>query len=136
METRDIKTILRQCTLFSKIDEKSLDLLVKHGENKQFTSGDSIYRKGEFSKGKFCIVLSGRVGIITETGQVVRGMGVGEVIGDVGATSPQSKRTVTVRTVEPTEVLEWDVKLIQAKLPDVMKELKNLAWKNVSNYYA
>jgi hypothetical protein len=63
-------------------------------------------------------------------------MGSGEVIGEVGATSPQSKRTVTVKTIEPTEILEWNIKTIQNRLPDLMKTLKELAWKHISNYYA
>lgn len=136
METKELKTALKKCELFSKLNETELDILIKYGKPKPFSQGDEIYTQGEPSKGDFGMIVSGRVGVITASGQVIRGMGSSEVIGEVGATSPQSKRTVTVRAVEPTEILEWNIKSIQNKLPDLMKKLKDLAWKHVSNYYA
>jgi len=136
MEINAVKNVLRTCELFNALDDAQLDLLIKVGQTKQFAPSAEIYTKGELSKGTFCLIVSGRVGVITESGQIISGMGSGEIIGDVGATSPQSKRTVTVRTIEATEILEWNVTTIKNKLPDLMKKLKNLAWKHVSNYYA
>ena len=136
MELNDLKTVLRTCELFNDLDDAQLDILIKVGQTKQFAPSAEIYTKGDLSKGTFCLIISGRVGVITESGQIIRGMGSGEILGDVGATSPQSKRTVTVRTGEPTEILEWNVNTIKNKLPDLMKKLKDLAWKHVSNYYA
>jgi CRP-like cAMP-binding protein len=124
--------VLRKCVLFNDLDEAQLDILIKSGQTKQFSPGEEIYTKGEPSKGTFCLIVFGRVGVIVESGQIIRGMGSSEVIGEVGTISPQSKRTVTVRTVEPTEIIEWDVNTIKTKLPDLMKKLKDLAWKHVS----
>ena len=89
----------------------------------------------DFSRGIFSLILSGRIGIISETGQVIRGMGIGEILGEIGVTSPQNKRSATAKAVQATELFEWNIEIIQQHLPEVMKRLKDLAWKNASNYY-
>lgn len=42
--------------------------------------------------------------------------------------------TVSVRTAEATAVLEWQIRDIEDKLPELLERLKELAWKRVSNW--
>jgi hypothetical protein len=50
-------------------------------------------------------------------------------------TSPQNKRTVTARAVEPSSLLEWDIKYISNRWPSLLKKLKEQAWKHLAQYY-
>ena len=135
METSELKVIARKCEMFQSLDGDELDLLLFYGEQKEFASGHTIYSSGEPAEGNFCLILSGRIEIITENGRVIRKMGRGEVIGEIGVTSPQSKRTVTARTAEPTLLLEWNVKYVKNHWPVVLKKLKDQAWKHLATYY-
>lgn len=135
MESPNLLTIIRQCALFKNIDDLSSHLLLHYGKIRLFAAGETIFKKGDFSRGAFGLIVSGQVGIISDTGQVIRGMGSGEILGELGVTSPQNKRTATVRAIKPTEFFEWNVDMMKTQLPEIMKRLKDLAWKNASNYY-
>jgi len=65
---------------------------------------------------------------------VVRELGPGEMIGEVGTVSPQGKRTVTLTVVEPTEVMEWRIADVEETLPELLNRLKDLAWKRLKYY--
>ncbi len=135
MESQNLLAIIRQCALCKNIDEASGHLLLHYGKVRLFAAGDTIFKQGDFSRGIFCLILSGQVGILSDTGQVIRGMGSGEILGELGVTSPQNKRTATVKAIKPTELFEWNVDIIKTQVPEMMKRLKDLAWKNASNYY-
>ena len=135
METSELKIIARKCEIFKTLDDEDLDLLLFYGEQKEVSSGAILYRSGEAAEGTFCLILSGRIQITNETGQMIRNMASGEVIGEIGATSPQSQRTVTARTTSPTSLLEWDVKYIKNRWPALLKRLKEQAWKHLAQYY-
>jgi CRP-like cAMP-binding protein len=135
MERSEIKEVVQKSEIFSTLDDDELDLLLYYSDEKRFPTGETIYRTGEAAEGKFCLILRGTIEIVTGTDEVIRKMGVGEVIGEIGATSPQSKRTVTARTAEPTWLLEWHVGYIKDHWPAIMKKLKEQAWKRLANYY-
>jgi CRP-like cAMP-binding protein len=135
METSELKIVARKCEIFKTLHDEDLDLLLFYGEQKEFASGAIIYRTGEAAEGTFCLILSGIIEITTETGHMIRNMGSGELIGEIGATSLQSQRTVTARTVSPTSLLEWDVKYIKNRWPAILKKLKEQAWKHLAQYY-
>jgi CRP-like cAMP-binding protein len=135
MERSEIKEIVRKSEMFSTLDDDELDLLLYYGDEKRFPSGETLYRAGEAAAGTFCLVLRGTIEIVAETDRLIRKMGVGEVIGEIGVTSPQSKRTVTARTAEPSFLLEWHVGYIKEHWPGIMKKLKDQAWKHLANYY-
>lgn len=80
------------------------------------------------------MVVSGGVEVVMEKGKVIWEIGCGEIIGEIGATSLQSRRTVTVRAKEAAEIIEWDLEIVRNNLPALMKKLKDLAWKHVSSY--
>lgn len=135
MERSEIKEIVGKSEIFSTLDDDELDLLLYYGDEKRFPSGATVYRTGEAAEGKFCLILRGTIEIVSGTGELIRKMGVGEVIGEIGATSPQSKRTVTARTAETAWLLEWHVGYIKDHWPDMLKKLKDQAWKRLANYY-
>ena len=135
MEASEIKDIAKKCVIFETVDDEEFDLVLFYGEQRDFPSGATIYRTGEAADGTFCLILSGAVEIVTQTGRGILKMGSGEVIGEIGATSPQNKRTVTVRTLEPTLMLEWEIKHIGTRWPALLKKLKDQAWKHLAQYY-
>lgn len=135
MEATEIKGVAGKCELFKPLDDEELDLLLFYGEQKEFASGATVYKTGEAAEGTFCLILSGEIEIITESSRVIRKMGNGEVIGEIGATSPQNKRTVTARALEPSSLLEWDIKYISYPWPSLLKKLKEQAWKHLAQYY-
>ncbi len=135
MEASEIKSIAGKCEFFKTLDDEELDLLLFYGEHKEFTAGVIIYKTGEAAEGTFCLILSGGIEIIAESSRVIRRMGSGEVMGEIGATSPQHKRTVTARAFEPSSLLEWDVKYVKNRWPTLMKKLKAQAWKHLATYY-
>jgi CRP-like cAMP-binding protein len=135
MEASEIKEIAKKCVVFETLNDDEFDLLLFYGELKDLASGATIYETGETAEGTFCLILSGTVEVVTQTGHRIRKMGPCEVIGEIGATSPQNKRTVTVRTLEPISVLEWEVKQIGARWPALLKKLKDQAWKRLAQYY-
>jgi CRP-like cAMP-binding protein len=135
MEASQIKGIAGKCDCFKTLDDEELDLLLFYGERKEFASGMTIYRTGEAAEGAFCLILSGGFEIIAESGRVIRRMGKGEIMGEIGATSPQHKRTLTARAVEPSSLLEWDIKYLKNRWPALLKKLKEQAWKHLAQYY-
>jgi len=72
---------------------------------------------------------------VAESGQIIRNMRSGEIIGEAGATSPKAERTLTVIAKEPTDIFQWNLQDIQKDLPALVKKLKDLAWKHISTYY-
>jgi len=135
MERSEIKEIVRKSEIFSNLDDDELDLLLYYGDEKRFPSGETVYRTGDAAEGTFCLILKGIIKIVTQTDELIRKMGAGEVIGEIGAISPQSRRTVTARTTEPTWLIEWNVGYIKDHWPGIMKKLKDKAWKHLAGYY-
>ena len=135
MEASEIKDIAKKCVIFETVDDEEFDLVLFYGEQRDFPSGATIYRTGEAADGTFCLILSGAVEIVAQTGRRIRTMGPREIIGEIGATSPKNKRTLTARTIEPTLVIEWEIKHIGTRWPALMKKLKDQAWKHLAQYY-
>jgi CRP-like cAMP-binding protein len=135
MEASEIKDIAKNCEIFKTLDDEEFDLLLFYGELKDFASGATIYKTGETAEGTFSLILSGSVEIVTQTGRRIRKMGPIEIIGEIGAVSPQNKRTVTVRALEPILLLEWEIKHIGTRWPALLKKLKDQAWKHLAQYY-
>ena len=135
MEASEIKDIAKTCEIFKTLDDEELDLLLFYGESKDFASGATIYNTGEMAERTFCMILSGSVEIVDQSGRVIRRMSTSEVIGEIGATNPQNKRTVTARAVGQTLLIEWDIKYIQKRWPALLKKLKDQAWKHLARYY-
>ncbi len=135
MEASEIKDIAKKCVIFETLDDEEFDLLLFYGEQKDLPSAATIYTTGEPADGTFGLILSGAVEIVAQTGRKIRTMGPSEIIGEIGATSPQNKRTITARTLEPTLMMEWEIKHIGTRWPALLKKLKDQAWKHLAQYY-
>ena len=134
MDIDVMRTAMLNCELFSGLEQNSLGGLMMSGRPRTFFDGETIYAKGDEAEGVFALIASGKVEAVAENGFVVTEMSVGEVIGEVGIISQQHKRTVTVKAVGPTELLEWNIQSIQESSPDFVKKLKELAWKRLKNW--
>ena len=135
MDVNDAMTVLKTSRIFGSLDASHLDTLMFLSYTKQFAESDTIYKKGEASDDKFCMIVSGKANIVAKDGHIVTSVGSGEVIGEIALSDPNRKRTVTVTAGEPTEVLEWDVKHVKEEIPGVWKKLVKLAWEHMREFY-
>jgi len=133
MDADAIKTVVKESDLFRDLDELEMELLRVKAGSRQFVEGDAIYRKGE-EAGAIGLIVSGKVNVVAENGFVLRELGAGEVIGEVGTVSHGGKRSVTLTVSEPTELIEWQIEDIEASSPELLERLKDLAWKRLKYY--
>ena len=131
MDLDIVKNTLKECELFEGLDMSQMGLLVISANSREFSAGETIYERGDDSGGTFALIVSGKISVIAQNGLVLKELGVGEIIGEVGVITQQDKRTVTVKTIEPTEILEWYVKDIEEGSQELLKRLKDLAWKRM-----
>lgn len=134
MNIDTIRTVVKGSGLFQDLDATALELLIVKAVARQFSPGDAIYHKGEASGGTVALIVSGKVHVVAENGYVVSELGAGEMIGEVGTISRQGKRTVTLTAVEPAEIIEWHIEDVEEASPELMKRLKDLAWKRLKYY--
>lgn len=134
MDRETIQQAARQSGLFEDLPPRCMETLSSRAKPSEFSPGAAIYRKGEASPGTIGLIVSGRVHVVAENGYVVRELGPGEVIGEVGTISPQGKRSVTLAVVEPTEIIEWHIGDMEDASPELINRLKDLAWKRVKYY--
>ena len=131
MDLDIVKTALKRCELFEGLDEGQMGLLVMRASSREFSAGETVYERGDDSGGTFALIGSGKISVVAQNGFVLNDLGVGEIIGEVGVITQQDKRTVTIKTIEPTEILEWHVKDVEEGSPEFLKRLKELAWKRM-----
>lgn len=135
MDVKQAMTVLKNSRVFHELEDSLLDTLMFLSYRKQFSEDETIYKKGEPSNDRFCLILSGGVNIVAKDGKIFKVVGSGEVIGEIALSDPNHKRTVTVTTAEPTEILEWDVKHVKEQIPGVWKKLVKLAWEHMREFY-
>jgi len=134
MDLDAVRTVVKGNVVFNDLDPTDFEVLMGKAGARAFSPGDAVYRKGEASGGTMALITSGKVQVVAENGYVVRELGAGEIIGEVGTVSPQGKRTVTLTVIEPTEILEWHIEDIEGTSPELIKWLKDLAWKRLKYY--
>ena len=134
MDAESIRNVAKGSELFKDLDPSVVKAFIDRGHITLFSPGEAIYRKGESASGTIGLIASGNVQVVAESGYVVRELGPGEMIGEVGIVSPQGKRTVTLTVAEPTEVMEWQIADVGKTLPELLKRLKDLAWKRFKYY--
>jgi len=135
MELEEMRGALEQCKLFEGFDESQYMILAEGGRQETYAEGDTIYAKGSDSNRTFGLIISGEAEVLSERGMCLGTLGPGQIIGEIGAMSPQQKRTITLRAGKPMAILEWDVGDITERLPELIKRLKDLAWKRISDWY-
>ncbi|MBW2610601.1 MAG: cyclic nucleotide-binding domain-containing protein [Deltaproteobacteria bacterium] len=131
MDSDVMRTALKGCELFKGLDQDQMDLLMMSANSREFSAGETVYERGEESGGTFALIGSGRINVVAKDGFVLNELGAGEIIGEVGVISQHDKRTVTITTIEPTEILEWHIQDIEEKFPEVLQRLKDLGWKRI-----
>jgi CRP-like cAMP-binding protein len=129
-----MRSALKGCELFEGLDEGQMELLIMRANTREFSDGETVYERGEDSGGTFALIGSGKISVVAKNDFVLNELGAGEIIGEVGVISQHDKRTVTITTVEPTEILEWHVKDIEEGSPELLQRLKDLAWKRIKNW--
>ena len=134
MDFAAIRDAVKKCETFDGFDDTRLGFLLMTSQTRAFRAGERIYAKGEEAHKTFCLIVSGTVSVVSETGQVLESIGPGDIIGEIGTISPQSKRTVTVQARGQVEALEWDHETVDQGLPDLLPRLKDLAWKRATNW--
>ncbi len=135
MDLQKAVVLLKDCEVFRNLDYSSLDTLVFLAYTKHFAEGETIYQKGEKSDNTFGMIVSGLANIIARDGRIIKVVGSKHIIGEIALSDPRQKRTLTVTTAEPTEILEWDIEHIKKKFPEIWKKLVKLAWAHLSEYY-
>lgn len=131
MDITQIRDVVTQCDVFKGLDDSLIGLLLMTATPVSFSEGDTVYAKGEEAGGTFALIASGKVSAVAGSGYVLNELGPGEIIGEVGTISQQGQRTITIKALGPTEVLQWDIEEIRQKSPELLGKLKELAWKRI-----
>ena len=129
MERNEILKALNRCSIFDGFDGAQLDFLIENARVRHFAEDTTIYAKGEEASETFCLMVSGKARIISESGKILRAFGPNEIIGEIGTISPQRRRTVTLSAATDVGLLEWDLKAIEKELPELFPRLRDLARK-------
>lgn len=134
MDFNMVRSAIKENSIFRGLNQEQLGILLMKAKSIEVPSEEQPYTKGDESDGTFVLIVSGKVNAIAENGQIMQEFGAGEVLGEVGVISPQKKRTVTVRTAQPTVALEWRFQDIEKDVPELVKRLKELAWKRIASW--
>lgn len=135
MDFTMMQKALRQCPVFRDMDDGQLGLLAMNAEAKEFDANTVVYRQGDDADGSFALIVSGKLEISTRQGRVLKTLGAGEIIGEVGTISQQGKRTATLKTIAPVSLLQWKMDDISSSSPSLLKNLKDLAWRRIKEFY-
>ncbi len=127
MDQETVHHTVKSCAVFNAYDNRHINFLINNGQLKSFPEDQTIYQKGETASGTFCLIVSGNVNVISDQDEILNTIGPGNIIGEIGTISPQEKRTITVKTAEPLEVVEWDLETIQKEVPGLYEKLRDLA---------
>ena len=125
---------LNDCSLFRGMEQGQLGLLAMNAQAKEFAIEEYVYRQGDDADGSFALIVSGKLEASTQQGYVLKTLCAGEIIGEVGTISQQRKRTITLKAVEPSTLLQWNIKDIGNTSPSLLKKLKDLAWRRIKDF--
>jgi CRP-like cAMP-binding protein len=134
MDFSIMQKALNDCSLFQGMDQGQLGLLAMNAQAKEFVTEEFVYRQGDDADGSFALIVSGKLEASTPQGYVLKTLSAGEIIGEVGTISQQRKRTVTLKAVEPSTLLQWNIEDIGNTSPSLLKKLKDLAWRRIKDF--
>lgn len=96
--------VLKNSQFFSSVKTEDLAIVAKVLEEESFSTGDIIFKRGDFGEQMF-IVESGRIGIsITDSGDYVCVMQNGDCFGEMGLLDEQA-RSASAYVLEDTTLL-------------------------------
>jgi CRP-like cAMP-binding protein len=108
--TLDRRRLLANVSIFSSLDERALDALVRATSTRRLDSGEVLFRKGDQGRQLYG-VLSGRLKVSAAGGDgkeiVFNVCDPGEVIGEI-ALLDSNPRSATIVALEPSELLVLD----------------------------
>jgi len=108
--TLDRRRLLANVSIFSSLDERALDALVRATSTRRLDAGEVLFRKGDQGRQLYG-VLSGRLKVSAAGGDgkeiVFNVCDPGEVIGEI-ALLDSNPRSATIVALEPSELLVLD----------------------------
>ena len=131
MDINEVRDVFGKCEVFQGMDDSLIGLLLLTANPVSFDEGETIYEKGEAAGGTFALIASGKASAVAQSGFVVNELCTGEIIGEVGTISQQGQRTLTIKALTPTRILQWDIEEVREKSPELIQKLKDLAWKRI-----
>ena len=134
MDLEMARATIRKSDLFAGMDDDTVGIVLGYATERGFETDEVVFRRGELAGNSFLLVVSGHMNVLHDDGQLIRSLGSGEVIGEIGTISPKRKRTRDVVAADHTEVLEWNLLDIEEKVPDLLARLKELAWQRISDW--
>ncbi len=134
MDFSVMQKALKDCSLFQDLDQGQLGLLAMNAVEREFAAEEFVYRQGDVADGSFALIVSGKLEATTHQGYVLKTLGAGEIIGEVGTISQQGKRTITLKAVAPVTLLQWKMDDIHKTSPSLLKKLKDLAWRRIKDF--
>jgi predicted acylesterase/phospholipase RssA/CRP-like cAMP-binding protein len=99
----DLRPILSQCSLFSRLSPAALDALIEHVTVREIKSGGVLFSEGVPSDCMY-VVATGRLRATLSTGVIAGDIGRYEPLGEIGLLSGE-QRTATVHAVRDSIVL-------------------------------
>lgn len=133
MDIDEVRDIFGKCEVFQGLDDSLLGLLLLTAKPVSFDEGEIIYEEGDEAGGTFALIASGKASAVTQSGFVADELCTGEIIGEIGTISQQGQRTITIKALTPTRILEWDIEEVRQKSPELITKLKDLAWKRIKS---
>ena len=134
MDLEMAKAAIQKNDIFRSVDEDTLGVLLVEAKERSFGKGDLVYRRGEMASDSFMMIVSGEMHVLHEDGELIKALGACEILGEIGVISPKRMCTRDVVAGGPTEVLEWDIRDIDARCPQIVERLKELAWQRISDW--
>lgn len=131
MDFEDARKAIQENAIFAGISESHLGLLLAKARGRHFAEGESVFVKGQGEAKTFCLIVSGTMNVLRESGQVLRTLRRPEIIGEIGPVSPRHQRTSDVTAGEEAEVLEWNMDDVTPEIADLDRKLKALAWERI-----
>jgi CRP-like cAMP-binding protein len=127
MLLKDAIDALRLCEAFRDLQQEDLGWLLLTGQSSVFAPRACLFRQGDESSSRFCVVVSGRFGVlIPGTSEPDPVLGPGALLGEGGIVNPRQKRTRTVRAEDPGQVLQWDMNAIRKERPPLASRLQDV----------
>jgi len=119
MDRQDIIGLLKKAPLFSRLNRKGLEAILKSATEKAFTAGEKILQEGESGVG-FYQILSGSAKVTRGDKELAK-LGPGDFFGELAVLDGEP-RTADVVAIEDTSCLiltRWAMKSIIPAHPDV-----------------
>lgn len=126
--------------LSEELDPVVHALVLHIAEPREFGAGETVLSKGEAIEPCFYIIARGQVRAEDDNGWVLKTHARPEIVGEIGAVSPQHRRMCRVIADTDCELLAVNVEELKELAPDkceaLLKKLEATAWTRIAGYTA